>query len=163
GTFPFPNRPPFMLDSSKKTTLLFIGRDRLIRYDARGEQMVGLWQGPRSSREELPALVDTALRLTKSRPGKVWILATDVWTHWLSVPRESLQGLMPQEIGKALAFEAESLSGQSPLDSEIAYIPCGGDGDTREFRIVQLPTWLRDQLDQVVREAKGTLRGITHP
>lgn len=149
----------------KTLTLIFLGRERIVRCDVDPVRrtQIGCWARPRPMAAEVPALVETALRLATKRPGKVWVLAEDFWTHKLAVSPEAMIGLTPAEIGRALAFEAESLSGQQAVDSELGFTPLGVQENREEFWVVQTPSWVRDQVDECVQKAGGQLAGLIHP
>ncbi len=152
------------LGGRKPVTILLVTRDQLVRADfsSRGEKR-GIWNCPRPMGEELPALIDAALRLERRRPKNVWILVSELWTQILPLHASSTNGLKDAELARALTFEAEALSGLSAFDSEAAFVPRGADGAQRMFWLVQLPRWQRDQLEEAVRSAGGTLAGIAHP
>jgi hypothetical protein len=146
-------------------TVLLITQDQLVRADfsGKGGKSKGLWRRPRPMGEELPAVVDAALRLGKKKPKRVWILASELWTQVLSLHASATQGINDAELSRALTFEAEALSGLSAFDSEAAFVPAGSDGAQRLFWILQLPRWQRDQIDEIVRTAGGKLAGMAHP
>lgn len=150
--------------TSRKTTLLFIARDRLVRVDvdARG-RVLGLWQRERGVTAELPELIDTAARLDRAKPGKTWVLAEDFWSQKLTVNHDALLGLSPAEAAKALGFEAESLSGQSAIDADLNYVRLEGTRERAEYWVLQVPNWVRDQAEGSIRRLGGQFAGLIHP
>ncbi|MFO0903831.1 MAG: hypothetical protein U0939_12575 [Pirellulales bacterium] len=147
-----------------KFSLLFIGRETIARgdFDGRGRRR-GVWTRVRPLAGELPELIDIAAHLDRAPLGKTWILADDLWTHRLSIGREQLAGLATAEITRALGFEAESLSGQSALDSDLGLRRLEGTRDAEEFWVMQAPHWVRDQAEAIVARARGRLAGMLHP
>jgi Tfp pilus assembly protein PilN len=81
----------------------------------------------------------------------------------LTLQSSSTIGITDAELGRALTFEAESLSGLSALDSETGFVPLGSQGGQSHFWIVQLPRWQRDQIDEAIRQAGGIPAGVGHP
>ncbi|HEX4132439.1 MAG TPA: hypothetical protein VHZ24_20580 [Pirellulales bacterium] len=152
-----------MFFKSASHTILLLTQEQLVRADFRGGALAGLWRSARPVGEELPSMIEAALQLTPARARRVWVLCSDVWTQMLSLAASTVQGLGDAELARALTFEAESLSGLSALDSETAFVPLGGEAGQRTFWIGQLPRWQRDQIDEIVRQAGGTLLGIAHP
>ncbi|WP_254510184.1 PilN domain-containing protein [Anatilimnocola floriformis] len=149
---------------ARKTTLLFIARDRLVRMDidARG-QAIGLWQRERGVTAELPELIDTAARLDRTKPGKTWVLAEDFWAQKLTVNQDMLVGLSHADAAKALGFEAESLSGQSAIDADLNFVRLEGTRERSEYWVLQVPNWVRDQAENSIRRAGGQFAGLLHP
>ena len=152
-----------MLFRSPQFTLLLIAGSRLVRADfaASGSRMLGLWQRARPEGLDLPSLVELALHQQKKSPGRVAVLATEVWTQSLRMPPDALLGLSPLEQSRVLAFEAEAISGIPAIDSLVGFRPLAAD--LHEFEIVQLPSWQRDRIDEIVGHAGGSLLGIAHP
>ncbi len=150
---------------SRPTTLIYVGRERLARcdVDARRGEAVGFWSRARPMAAEVPTLVDTALRLGKSRPSRVWVLSDDFWTHKLTLNPDAVEGLSPAEVSRVLAFEAEGLSGVSAVDSEVGVTELRTTDGRRDYWLIQVPRWVRDQVDQSVRAAGGKLLGMIHP
>lgn len=148
----------------RKTTLLFIGRDRLVRcdLDSRGRKL-GIWVHDRALSAELPELIETTARLNRARVGRTWILAEDLWTQKLTVNHDMLAGLSAAEVARALAFEAESLSGQSAVDSDLGFVRLEGTRELQEFWVVQVPHWIRDRAETAISRAGGKLAGLLHP
>ena len=86
---------------------------------------------------------------------RVWVLATDVWSHTMSVPAMKAAGLKEEELAGALNFEAESLSGLAALDASLAFAalpPVVGSRDD-QYWIGQLALNDRDTIDELVRRA----------
>ena len=113
--------------------------------------------------DDFPSLVEAALRLSKRRPGRVWVLATEVWTQTLPLAAESVAGLGPAELARALGFEAEPFSGINGLEAASACVELPGKKGQRTFWLAVLPTGQLDQVDYVVRARGGRLAGVGHP
>lgn len=148
------------------TTILLITRDRLTRADFRSgreSRLLELTQDFAPPVADFPALVEAALRLSKRRPGRVWLLSTEVWTQTLALASESVAGLSQTELAKALAFEAEPFSGVSGLQSVCQCVELTGRRNERLFWLVLLPSGQLEQVDYVVQAAGGRLAGVGHP
>ena len=147
-------------------TLLLITRDRLIRADLRPGRAAGvadLQEERRPSADDLPSLVEAALRLGRARTGNVWILSSELWTQVLSLPSESLAGLKGDELGRALGFEAEPFSGINALEAAAGQVPLPGEGAQRAFWLTEIAASQLQQIEEIVRQAGGRLSGMSHP
>ena len=85
------------MSSRCPNTILLVTRDRLVRADLRGGRTIGtldIHEEHRLAADDLPSQVEAALRLSKRRPGRVWILAGEIWTQTLALPPEALSGLV---------------------------------------------------------------------
>ncbi|MCL4207049.1 MAG: hypothetical protein KJ000_31590 [Pirellulaceae bacterium] len=148
------------------STILLITRDRLVRADFRSgrePRLLELVQEFTPAVDDFPSLVEAALRLSKRRPGRVWVLSTEVWTQTLTLTAQSASGLGPVELAKALAFEAEPFSGISGLEAAGACVELPGDRNQRAYWLVELPSGQLEQVDYVIRAAGGRLAGVGHP
>ncbi|MCA9264684.1 MAG: hypothetical protein KDA60_12575, partial [Planctomycetales bacterium] len=145
-------------------TLIYLGRSDLARCDVSASgKPLGSWRRPRPTGAELPTLIDVALRLGNRRPGRVWVLSDEFWTQKLRVPCDMLLGLSAEDAKRALAFEAENFSGQSAIDSMLDYVSLDDTGEANEYWVIQIPHWLRDQVEEVVRNSNAQLGGMIHP
>jgi hypothetical protein len=150
--------------SRSSNTILLITRDRLARADFDKSGVLGeLHEQPAPTMDDFPSLVEAALRLSATRPARVWVLTTEVWTQTLSLPEETVAGLGPEDLGRAVAFEAEPLSGVSAADSVVGWVEQGRAEGQRRLWLVQIPMALPDQVEYIVRQAGGRLMGLTHP
>ena len=147
-------------------TLLLITHDRLVRADlrpGRAATVADLHEERRPAADDLPSLVEAALRLSRTRPGNVWILSSELWTQVLSLPSDSLSGLKAEEIGRALGFEAEPFSGISALEAAAAQVLLPGEGPQRAFWLTNVLTSQLQQIEDIVRQSGGRLLGMSHP
>jgi hypothetical protein len=151
--------------AAANNTLVYIGNDRIVRCDvvARSGEVRGFASQSRPIGVELPTLVEMALRLRDSKPGRVWVLSADLWTQRVTLSTSATRSLTPTEIGRALAFEIESLSGLSALDSDLGFQVVSSTAAERDYWVVQIPVWFREQIDTVVRASGGRLAGLVHP
>lgn len=143
-------------------TILLITADRLIRADVRGADC-RVAEQRRPAVDDLPSLVEAALRLGGGRARRVLLLTTEVWTQTLPLPAGAAAGMGDEEVAQALAFESEPFSGISAFDSLGACLPLPRGAEEPQFWFTQVPASVREQLDYVVGEAGGKLVGIAHP
>lgn len=143
-------------------TIVLITRDELARADVR-RGVLTVWREPRPAVDDFPSLVEAALRLGSGRPGRVWVLSTEFWTQTLSLSPDATAGVKPDQLGRALGFEAESFSGLSAMEATVGYVALPGSRDERPFWLIQVSTSLLDQVEYVVERAGGKLAGLCHP
>lgn len=147
-------------------TLLLITRDRLVRADlaaGRRSGVIDVREEPRPPVDDLPSLVEAALRLGTRRPGRVWVLSSDFWTQTLSLPVNTVAGLQVEEINRALGFEAEPFSGISALEAVAAHVVLPDQNQQRPFWFTEMLAGQLEQIDYVVQQAHGQLIGMGHP
>ena len=113
--------------------------------------------------DDLPSQVEAALRLSKRRPGRVWLLAGDLWTQTLALAPEAVSGLSPDEVTRALGFEAEPFSGLGAMEAAMAAVPLPGEGRQKHYWLSELPAAQLEQIEFLVRQSGGRLMGISHP
>jgi hypothetical protein len=147
-------------------TILLITRDRLIRADlrpGRAPAVADLHEERRPAADDLPSLVEAALRLGRARTGNVWVLSSELWTQVLSLPSDALSGLKAEELGRALAFEAEPFSGINALEAAAAAVPLPGEGPQRAFWLTEIAAAQLQQIEDIVKQSGGRLLGMSHP
>ena len=147
-------------------TILLVTRDRLVRADLRAGRTIDvaeIHEEHRLAADDLPSQVEAALRLGKRRPGRVWILAGDLWTQTLALAPEALSGLARDDVTRALGFEAEPFSGLGAMEAAMAAVPLPGDGRQKRFWLTELPAAQLEQIEFLVRQSGGRLMGISHP
>jgi hypothetical protein len=144
-------------------TILLITAERIMRADLSGGRVTGLWQQARPAIDDIPLLVDTALRLGGRRRRRVWVLTTDLWTQVVPIQVAVTRGTSTGELARALAFEVEPLSGMSAFESTLAYKPLQSDGFHQYYWVLQIPSWQLTQIEETVRQYGGTFGGMAHP
>jgi Tfp pilus assembly protein PilN len=147
-------------------TILLITSERLVRADVRPGGRPGDCQVVEQSRpavDDLPSLVEAALRMGSGKPRRVLLLSTEVWTQTLPMAAGAAAGMSEDEVALALAFEAEPFSGISPFDSLGACLSLPRGADEPQFWFTQMAASQREQLDFVVGQAGGRLIGVGHP
>ncbi len=148
------------------STILLITRERVARADflaGRSPRLLELAHEFTPAVDDFPSLVEAALRLSKRRPGRVWVLATEVWTQTLPLTAEGVTGLGAAELARALSFEAEPFSGINGLEAASACVELPGRERQRTFWLAVVPSGQLDQVDYIVRAAGGRLAGVGHP
>ncbi len=160
------------MKKSSPNTILLVTRDRLVRADLRAGRTIGVTEINEEhhlAADDLPSQVEAALRLGKRRPGRVWILAGEIWTQTLGLAPESISGLSPNEVTRALGFEAEPFSGLGAMEAAMDAVPLAGEGrgtqysGSRQFWLTELPAAQLEQIEFLVRQAGGRLMGVSHP
>jgi Tfp pilus assembly protein PilN len=150
----------------KPLTILLITTERLVRADLRPGGRVSdcqLASQPRPAVDDLPSLVELTLRLNASKPGRVLLLTTELWTQTLPMAAGAAAGMGDDEVASALAFEAEPFSGISAFDSLGICLALPRAADEPQFWFTQMAGSQRELLEYVVSEAGGKLTGIAHP
>jgi len=151
---------------SNSITLIVVTRDRLIRADfasPRAAEPKTLIVRERPHIDDPVALVETAIGFDRAKPGRVFVLSSDLWTHTLSLNSANTHGLTPEDLQQMLGFEAEPLSGASAFEVTSASLAIGESAGQKHFWLTQVPLSMRDQVDEAVRKIGGRLGGIAHP
>ena len=151
---------------NKSNTLLVISRDRILRADfasPRAEEPAGLAVADRPDTDDAGALTTAALGLLPGKPGRVFVLTADAWTHTLELPTTNVAKLPDDELRQMLGFEAEPLSGHSAFETTTSFLPLGDKNGSRTFWVTQFNTAARDAVEDAVRLAGGKLGGLLHP
>jgi Tfp pilus assembly protein PilN len=150
---------------NRTNTILLITRDELMRADWRdgssGEPSV--CRASRPAVDDPAMLVEAALRLSKARPGQVWVLSTEIWTQTLSLAAQTVTGLESEQLARALSFEAEPLSNIRGVEARAACVPVSVTGNEREFWTTILPDTQLQQIELAVERGGGRLAGVAHP
>ncbi len=152
--------------SRNSLTILLITRDLLVRADFKAGadvRPVGLWQEARPAVEDLPSLVEAALRLGPKRVGRVAVLSSEVWTQTIDLPAETVAGLGDEELNRSLAFEAEPLSGIGAFDARTTHVELPGEAGQRRFWITHILAAHLEQIEYLVEQAGGRLAAVGHP
>jgi Tfp pilus assembly protein PilN len=147
-------------------TILLITRDELLRADVlRGSSAaLSLCRAARPAAvDDLATLVEAALRLSTARPGQVWVLSTEIWTQTIALAAQTVAGLEPQQLARALGFEAEPLSNIRGVEARAACVPVSAAGNERVFWTTILPEPQLQQIELAVERGAGRLAGVAHP
>lgn len=151
---------------SRSTTLVVLTRDRLIRADFDGAKSTtprALAVRERPHIDDMATLVEMALASERRKPGRVFVLSADVWTHTLSLAAATVHGMSSAELLQALAFEAEPLSGMSAFDAATAAVPLAETAGQRTYWMTSIVGSVREQIQDAVRKAGGSFGGVLHP
>ena len=147
-------------------TIILLTKHRLMRADFRGRgrpRLVGLWEQPRPAADDAGTLVDAALRLHSKRARRVWVLSGELWTNVLTIPAEVLRGVVAADMEQVLGFEAETLTGVSPMETSLAHVSLVASGSDRRYWTTQVANGIRQSMEQSVRALGGKLLGMAHP
>ena len=148
------------------TTIVLITRQALVRTDFRGGRqpvLANLWQQPRPELDDPSVLVEAALALGPKVGRQVFVLSTDFWSQTLPLPTSRTRGLTEEEVAGALNFEAETLSGQSALETVLGQRLLKSTSGENLYWVLQLKTYDRDRIADIVYQAGGRLEGLGHP
>jgi hypothetical protein len=150
----------------KSLTILLITSERLVRADVRPGGRASDCRIVAQSRpavDDLPSLVEMAIRLNARKPRRVLLLTTEAWTQTLPMAAGAAAGMPDDEVAAALAFESEPFSGISAFDSLGVCRPLPRVTDEPQFWFTQMAASQRESLEYVVGQAGGKLLGIAHP
>jgi hypothetical protein len=143
--------------------LIVIFPRQILRADfGKGEPapLIGTWEKARPATEELPGLVEIALRLGPDPGLKVWVISSDVWVQSVALARNAVEGVSDEELGRALAFEAETISGLGAFDSEVGFRELPASGSEQAYLINQVTTEQRAPLEDIISKVGGKFAGL---
>jgi hypothetical protein len=139
-------------------TFLLITPNRVARADFDGPLRASN-SAPRPAGTSAAEAVRIALTLAvKAAARETWVLSTDTWTQEVKLNAAQIAGLTPEQLGRALAFEAEPFSGIPVSDSATGFREEGG-----RFNVVQMPRAELDGIARAISGAGGRLSGVAHP
>ncbi|HYG73962.1 MAG TPA: hypothetical protein VEK08_03060 [Planctomycetota bacterium] len=147
-------------------TILLITSELIARADFSGgtrPRLLGMRQQRRPSDSDLGKLLTEAAKLEKGIGRRVWVLCEDLWTQLLTVPSAAVNGLEEEQVLRALAFEAEGLSGTPAADAVLGARQIQADQTQSTFWISSIERPVLDQFQRRVREMGGKLAGLCHP
>lgn len=149
------------MSAPNEITILLVLRGLLARADGSRAEL-SLWKRTRPSDEKsLSEWVEEAAGLGNRLRGPVWVLTDDAFSQVIQVASGAVKDLGEAELAKALAMEAQILSGIPAKDSVVAWRPlAGGGGHDAEFWVTQMLRSERNQVDEAVRRLGGRLAGI---
>jgi len=151
----------------KPFTIVWLTARRIVRADFKPgrdvPQLVELHEQSRPAADDIGTLTDAALRLSKRRTQRVWVLTSDAATTVLNVSRDLLQGVPAADFDQSLSFEAETLTGISSFESVLGYVPLRSTAEDRRFWVIQVMTAARERIQRAARDYGTRLLGISHP
>ncbi|MES2571603.1 MAG: hypothetical protein V4710_16310 [Verrucomicrobiota bacterium] len=139
------------------STYLLVTSHRVARADFNGALCFAK-SGPRPVGASAAEAVRAALALGEKAARETWVLDTDLWAQEVKLHPAQVAGLTPDQLGRALAFEAEPFSGIAVAESATGFHDAGGG----VFHVTQMPRAERDAIARVVTSAGGTLAGIAY-
>lgn len=150
------------------TTILAITRERVVRADfgKGGEpKLLGKWiQDRLPGVEDLASVLEAALAMGPKKVGRnVYVLNADWWTQTLSLAGGSMRNVDEAQVQRALAFEAEPLSGMNAFDSVLGQRALPGPTNESNYWITEAARLDLESAEDVVRAAGSKLAGIAHP
>ena len=140
------------------STFVLVTANRVARADFDGT-LHFTKSAPRSAGVSATDAVRAALALGGKAARETWVLDTDLWTQEVKLNPAQVAGLTPDQLGRALSFEAEPFSGIPVAESATGFRDEGGG----TFNVVQMPRSNHDAIVRVLMSAGGTLAGIAHP
>jgi hypothetical protein len=147
-------------------TILLITNELIARADFSGgakPRLIELRQQRRPSDSDLGKLLTEAAKLGSGIGRRVWVLCEDLWTQLLIVPSAAVNGLEDEHVLRALAFEAEGLSGTPAGEAALAARQIQADPSQSTFWLSSIERPVLDQFQRRVREMGGKLAGLCHP
>jgi hypothetical protein len=150
---------------SQSLTLVVLLPDRLVRADFASSRAAEPSQFAMRERPEIDdqaSLVEIALSLVSKRPGRTFVLSSEVWTHTLALSLVNLRNTTPDEVRQMLAFDAEPISNLSAFEAATGMLPLGDAAGTRTFWVTQVNSAVRDQIVDAVHAAGGKFAGMAH-
>ncbi|NDD64081.1 MAG: hypothetical protein EBZ36_08910, partial [Acidobacteria bacterium] len=89
----------------------------------------------------------------------VWVLTAEVWTQEVRLSPAQISGLTPDQLERALSFEAEPFSGISAMEGATGFHDLGGG----TFAVAQIPRSDRDSILHALKAVGAKPIGIAHP
>jgi hypothetical protein len=151
---------------SQPLTLVVLLPDRLVRADFKSPQAAEPSQFAVRERPDIDdqaSLVEIALSLVSKRPGRTFVLSSEVWSHTPAVSLVNLRNTSAEEVRQMLAFDAEPLSNLSAFEAATGVLTLGDAAGMRTFWVTQVNSAVRDQMVDAVAAAGGKLAGVLHP
>lgn len=104
-------------------------------------------------------IVDNSTPLGK----KTWILYDRLVINLLSIPTMQIEGVDEKTLLQALQFELEGLTGQSYVDTQLAYTLLSSSNEMSSFWISQIGTLAFEDIQKALQKAGSQLVGLLHP
>lgn len=92
----------------------------------------------------------------------IWILTDTIQPVVLTLDERTVQGMPDEELGSALAFEAQAFTNLEPDAAALAWTRCSAKGD-RAFWTSSLPIAMRDAWETAIVAQGGQCAGLAHP
>ncbi len=95
-------------------SIILISENQVVRADFEGRhasRLIDLVREKRNSNLSAQQVLESVVQNKKSIGRKTLVLDTSIWSQIVSVPRLSVADVAPEELGGALKFEVETLSG----------------------------------------------------
>ena len=134
----------------------------LLRVDVRGggEPQVKRW---RRDWSDLTAAVTHALRDGGRSGRRVWVLDSGVWLGMVELPGGAVAGLPDKDLADPAAFEAEAISGLTPVEAVTTVQRRRMSDQEDQFLVAQTKRTDVIAVARAVRSAGARLAGIGHP
>lgn len=94
---------------------------------------------------------------------KTWVLYEKLPIYLLSIPTMQIEGATELTLMQALQFELEGLTGQSALDSQLAYHLLSNSNEMSHFWLSQIGSLNFEDVQKVLQKAGSQLAGLLHP
>ncbi len=148
-----------------ETTLLIIEPTRVTRADvgAPGDKTPPrVYRQPRLGNHGLADVTRAALALAPGCGKGVWVAADEIWSQTLTLPLAAVSNFNEAELGAALAFEAEPLSGIPSTGAALGFSGtlAGRKDGFKDFAVLAMDSAWRDEIQASIKKAGGKLRGI---
>ena len=154
------------LGSRGRSSLLVVIGSRLVRADFDGlsePEIRGLWESAAPAGAGMAELVEAAWMLGPRERRRVHALVEPVATLGLAIPAGKMAGLQGTGLGRALAFEAEAISGIGPFDAAQGWVGSGTRDGLNWYWVSQLPRAEVERLVGLISPKGATVEGILHP
>lgn len=148
-----PRRPPL--------GLVHCGADRVVRVDVDDAgEIVRTVEHSRTGDGTADAVASV---LDGLLPARLWVLDERLWTQTLALPSHMVEGLGPEQLARALAFELEPVSGVTAATASVGFVAFPATGDERRIWATTLPAAERDRLAALLAARDVHLEGVAHP
>lgn len=91
------------------------------------------------------------------------VLATDIWSQIIALPRMSVSGIAPEELDEVLKFEAETLSGIEIDEISLAFTSLGRQDELLRYWVSAIRQSDLDAAHRLLESAGGRDIVVAHP
>jgi hypothetical protein len=140
------------------TTFLLIAPGRVGRADFAGDLRMAR-SAPCAPGTPVADAARAALALGGAPSRETWVLSSGVWAQEVRLSPAQVAGLSPEQLGRALCFEAEPFSGIAAGESAAGYRSTEGG----VFLVAQMRRAELDAAARAIAAAGGRLAGVAHP